>query len=373
MPVEVLEAKSREELRELIFFPEKLYADDPLWVPPLWSEERETFSLKNPVLAHSDYLLLLARSGGRTAGRILAYVDHAYNDFHRSRLGFFGSFESIQDAEVGRALLGQAERWLADRGMGSVRGPINPISECWGLLYEGYQSPPTFMSPYNPPYYHDLVTGQGYEKVKDLLVYEADATEGYRIPERFQRFRAKLLARRPTLSVRRLDPRNIMRDAEHIGRISNEGVRENWGYVPLDQGEIKAMFRKLRPLADPDAIWFVEDGGLPVGYALGFPDLNRLLTRTRGRLFPFGFVTLLTGVRKLRHFRLFGLAVLPPYHNLGLDVLLYMCLYEALAPRGVHLEANYVLEDNLRIRNALEKLALRQSKIYRVYEKPLRA
>jgi GNAT superfamily N-acetyltransferase len=341
MPVEVLEAKSREELRELIFFPEKLYADDPLWVPPLWSEERETFSLKNPVLAHSDYLLLLARSGGRTAGRILAYVDHAYNDFHRSRLGFFGSFESIQDAEVGRALLGQAERWLADRGMSTVRGPINPISECWGLLYEGYQSPPTFMSPYNPPYYHDLVTGQGYEKVKDLLVYEADATEGYRIPERFQRFRAKLLARRPTLSVRRLDPRNIMRDAEHIGRISNEGVRENWG--------------------------------LPVGYALGFPDLNRLLTRTRGRLFPFGFVTLLTGVRKLRHFRLFGLAVLPPYHNLGLDVLLYMCLYEALAPRGVHLEANYVLEDNLRIRNALEKLALRQSKIYRVYEKPLRA
>jgi GNAT superfamily N-acetyltransferase len=115
----------------------------------------------------------------------------------------------------------------------------------------------------------------------------------------------------------------------------------------------------------------VEDSGVPVGYALGFPDLNVLLARMRGRLFPLGFVTLLTGLRRVRDYRLFGLAVLPAYHNLGLDVLLYMSLYEALAPRGVRLEANYILEDNRHIRNALEKLELEQTKIYRVYEKAL--
>jgi hypothetical protein len=37
----------------------------------------------------------------------------------------------------------------------------------------------------------------------------------------------------------------------------------------------------------------------------------------------------------------------------------------------VHLEANYILEDNARIRNALEKLKLDQTKVYRVYEKSL--
>ncbi len=37
----------------------------------------------------------------------------------------------------------------------------------------------------------------------------------------------------------------------------------------------------------------------------------------------------------------------------------------------MRLEANYILEDNLRIRNALEKLELEQTKIYRVYEKAL--
>ena len=56
---------------------------------------------------------------------------------------------------------------------------------------------------------------------------------------------------------------------------------------------------------------------------------------------------------------------------MGLDVLLYMSLFEALAPRGVRLEANYILEDNPRIRNALIKLGLEQSIVYRVYEKTI--
>ncbi|MBN1836781.1 MAG: GNAT family N-acetyltransferase [Spirochaetales bacterium] len=141
--------------------------------------------------------------------------------------------------------------------------------------------------------------------------------------------------------------------------------------MPLEPDELTSMFRKLKPIADPDAIWFVEDAGEPVGYCLGFPDLNQILRRIRGRLLPFGFVTLLTGVRKIRDFRLFGLAVMPRYQGMGLDVLLYMSLFEALAPRGVRLEANYILEDNPRIRNALIKLGLEQTIVYRVYEKSL--
>ena len=129
------------------------------------------------------------------------------------------------------------------------------------------------------------------------------------------------------------------------------------------------MFRKLKPIADPQAIWLVEDRGKPVGFALGFPDLNVVLRRTGGRLFPFGFLHLLLGLRKVRDYRLFGLAVLPEYHGRGLDVLLSMELFRALAPRIRRLEANYILEDNLKIRNALEKLGLDLVKCYRVYEK----
>ena len=115
----------------------------------------------------------------------------------------------------------------------------------------------------------------------------------------------------------------------------------------------------------------VEDAGQPVGFCLGFPDINIILRRIRGRILPFGFITLVRRRKRLQDFRLFGLAVLPEYHGLGLDVLLYMSLFEALAPRGVRLEASYILEDNSSMINALQKLGLEITKTYRVYEKAL--
>lgn len=370
MSLSVAEVGGRREFREFLFLPERLYRGDPNWSPPLWVDERRTFTARNPVLAHSDWRLLLARREGRPVGRLLSYVDHSFNGYYRSATGFFGSFEA-EDPEAAAALLGEAERWLAGRGMEAVRGPINPVSECWGFLLEGFERPPVFMSPYNPPRYNQYAAASGYAKVKDLLVYEGDAREGYRIPERFLRFRDRLLARRPALAVRRLELGRIEREAEAIWKITNEAVAGNWGYVPLDKEELAGVLRQLRPIADPDAIWLVEDGGEPVGYALGFPDLNPILRRIRGRLLPLGFLTLLRGARRSRDFRLFGLAVRPAYHGLGLDVLLYVSLFEALQPRGVRLEANYILEDNARIRNALEKLQLHPTRTYRVYEKRL--
>jgi RimJ/RimL family protein N-acetyltransferase len=62
---------------------------------------------------------------------------------------------------------------------------------------------------------------------------------------------------------------------------------------------------------------------------------------------------------------------MPEWWGRGLDVLLYLQLYRALGPRIRRLEANYILEDNRRIRNALEKLDLKLVKTYRVYEKPV--
>ena len=370
MEMRIEEAAGGKSFQEFLRLPERLYQGDHRWSPPLWADERNTFTARNPVLAHSEYRLLLARRDGKAVGRILAYVDRLFNVYNKSSTGFFGSFE-CEDAEAADALLREAEAWLASRGMSAVRGPINPVSECWGFLLRGYGRPATFMSPYNPPRYNGYAEARGYAKIKDLLVYEADAQEGYRIPRRFLDFRRHLLEHRPSLAVRRLELRHLDREAEAIWRISNQALSGNWGYVPLDREELAGMFRKLRPIADPDAIWLVEDAGQAVGYALGFPDLNIVLRRIRGRLLPFGFLTLLSGVRRLRDFRLFGLAVLPGYQGLGLDVLLYVSLFEALQPRGVHLEANYILEDNARIRNALEKLKLAQTKVYRVYEKSL--
>jgi len=370
----VRESGSKTDLKKFVSFPRTLYRDDPCWVPPLWAEEKAAYSpTKNAILAHSDYALLLAEEGSTVLGRSLVYIDRSFNAFYGGNTGFFGAFECVNDLSVAAALDEAAVAWLARRGIERVRGPIHPISESWGFLVEGFQTPPVFMAPYNPPHYNAFMERLGYLKAKDLLAYEASLDRDYRIPRRFWDFADRFLARNPGVSVRKLSMKELSRDADSILEISNMALKGNWGYVPLDRAEFQEMFRKLRPIADPDAIWFVEDQGKPVGFALGFPDLNLILRRIGGRLFPVGFLEVLFGVRRVRDYRLFGLAVLPEYQGKGLDVLLYIQIFRALSPKIRRLEANYILEDNLKIRNALEKLALDKVKTYRVYEKSITA
>ena len=370
--ISVRSATDAATLRDFIRFPRSLYRDDPLWVPPIWAAERSAYSPgHNAVLDRSRHVVLAAYRGAEIVGRVVAYIDPRFNDHFGSKTGFFGSFESIDDGSVSGALLSSVEAWLGAQGMDRVRGPINPVAECWGFLIDGFQRPPVYLSPHNPPYYDRLMREAGYMGVKDMLAYEADAAKGYRIPDRFSRFEAILAVRKPSITTRTIDPKKLGRDAEYIRTILNEGVDGNWGFVPVERDEMAGVVRDLKPILDPDAVWFVEDAGHPVACCLGFPDINVIIRKIQGRLFPFGIVRLLSGAPRLRDYRLWGLAVRPAYQGQGLDVLLYLRLFQSLARKKVRMEANYILEDNLKIRNALEKLGMNAIKTYRVYEKPI--
>jgi hypothetical protein len=359
--------------RRFVHLPSRIYRGDSLWVPPLWMEERATFRARsNPLLADSDFALFLAREGRRDAGRIVAYVDHAWDRRFGPGTGFFGSFESVNDPRVAGELLRAAEQWLQGRGVGTVIGPINPVSQYWGCLYDGYGTPPSYMTAHNPPYYNAFLMRSGYAKAKDLVAYEADSAKGYALPERFATFARKLVERRPGLAVRRIDMAALEREAEAIWKITNASLEGNWGYYPVGRDVMLDMLKRLRLIVDPEAIWFVEHHGEPVGYALAHRDINVALALTGGRVFPFGFVTLLKTIPRITRYRLLAFGVLPRYHGWGLDALLYVSLYKALAPRGnILLDANWVLEDNAGMRNALVKLGLEQTKTYRIYRKTL--
>jgi ribosomal protein S18 acetylase RimI-like enzyme len=370
--VHVTEVRRKRELSRFIAFPRSLYADDPVWTPSLRLFDTLDYRFgRNIVLARSQHALFLATREGRTVGRAIAYIDPRAVEHLGAPIGLFGAFESIDDETVSIPLFSAVEEWHRRRGTTILRGPIDPVAECWGFLVEGHDHSHIFMSPYTPPYYDRLAVASGFHGAKDLLAYEADGGAGYTIPERFLLFAERLAERRPTISVRRIDPSRLAEEARIILDLLNTGVSGNWGYVPVGEDEMRDIVVKLKLICDPDALWFVEDSGRPVGCAIGFPDINVVIRKIGGRLFPTGLFRLLASRRSITDFRLWGLAILPEYHGLGLDVLLYLSLYRALEPRKARLEANYVLEDNFHIVNALEKLGMKRIKRYRVYEKDL--
>ncbi|MCK5128291.1 MAG: hypothetical protein KAQ68_00455 [Clostridiales bacterium] len=371
--MKVVKVRTNKQMRAFVRIPKILFGDHPCYVPPIWMEEKRAYSGKtNPILKNSDFeLFLLVDEDNQPIGRTIAYVDFNHNKFYKTKMGFFGAFECIDNQEAGKLLMDVAETWIKKQGMNIIRGPIHPVAENWGFVFEGYESPPMFMSPWNPPYYHDFFTDTGYEKSKDLLVYEIDLLKGYTLPERYETFYDSFMKRNSTIKIRRINMKNIKKDAYAIWEITNIALKDNWGYVPLELSVMEDMLRKLKLIVDPDAVWIVEDDGKAVGYCLGFPDINVILKKIRGKVLPFGWTKLLFGVKKLRDYRLYGLAALPEYQGKALDALMYINLYRHLVKKNVRMEANYILEDNFRIRNALEKLGMYYTKTYRIYDKSL--
>lgn len=368
MAIEIRQVRTHREWNQFIDLPYRLYRGDPNWAPPLRSEEKKRFDLqRNPMLQHCDVALFLALRDGDPVGRISAFVDRLGVLHWNEPIGLFGSFESIE-GDVPHRLLDTVRDWLRGQSMTRMRGPWSFDSQEWGLVVEGGDEPPMIMAPYNPSFYPAAFESFGLAKAKDLKVYGLRLDGSYRLPERFTRH-ARRVAEVYGVKVRPIRMKQLDEDVEAIVRIVNASTRNNWGFIPVTDAEAEDLAKGLKMIVDPELVMIAEADAGPIGYQITLPDVNEILRRMNGRLFPLGFLKLLTGLKKIRQYRIWALGVLPEYHRRAIDVLLYQKMYEVLIRRQpVYIEANYVLEDNMAMNNPILKLGLHPVKRYRVYE-----
>ena len=362
----------KKDLAQFINYPYLFYKGDPNWVPPLRGELRAQFDpAKNPLLEHCDHQLFLLFDGGMVVGRVAAFIDHLAVDAWGEKIGLFGYYECIEDADASRALLGAAADWLRQRGMGSMRGPWSFVSQEWGLVVEGFSPPPCIMAPHNPSYYDDHFTSFGLAKIKDLLCYYISGKDGYQIPGRILTLTDRVAARYG-VNVRPVDMSRYDQEVQTFLELSNNSIIDNWGYSPVTEAEADAMARDLKQVIQPKGVVFAEDAaGRPIGFAIALPDINVLIKNLNGRLLPFGWMKLLWGIPRLSSYRMFALGVIPEYHGLGIDSLIYRALYESLFSSDLWMEINYVLEDNVHMNNAIKKLGAKPLRRYRIYQREI--
>ncbi len=361
------------DLKAFIRLPYRIYRDDPVWVPPLYSEVESQFNpRRNPTLDHCRWRLYLLEDAGRPVGRIAAFLDTLANDYWKKPVGLFGYYECPPDEACSRLLLDTAAGWLQEAGADCIRGPWSFVSQEWGSVVEGFTPSPVVMSPYNPPFYNDQYRAWGLEKVKDLLVYYVDYAEGYQIPDRILTLTDRV-ARHNGIRLRTLDMKRLDQEVDTIIALSNDSLANNWGYSPVTEAEVRAMARDLKPIIHPKGVIFAEEQatGDPVGFAIAIPDVNVILKKMNGRLLPFGWLRLLVGLPRLHQYRMFALGVISRYQGRAVDSLLYRALYQSTWHPRLRMEVNYVLEDNGPMNNAILKMDLKPLRRYRIYQKPL--
>lgn len=372
-PIDVSAVSGKADLKEFIHLPFKIYADEPLWVSPLIMDIKDQLSReKNPWFEHSEAEFFLARRGSEVVGRISAHIDHNFNEFQQNDWGLFGWFECIDDPAVAAALYDTAADWLRERGRDKMVGPFSFTTndEC-GVLIDGWEIAPAILEPYTPRYYPGLFDGAGFEKAMDLLMYKMDIADKKSV--RPAVYTAAARVDDSSYRFKRFSRFTLNKDVDRFLDIYNESWEKNWGFVPLNEKEVRHYAKTLLPVLDKNwAFLMISADDDNAGAALTLPDYNQVLKHLNGRLLPFGWAKFLWYRRKIDRVRVFALGVKPRYRTTGLAAKLYIEHLDAAERTGVvGGTMGWILENNRPMNKSIVSMGGTVIKRFRLYEREL--
>ena len=137
----------------------------------------------------------------------------------------------------------------------------------------------------------------------------------------------------------------------------------------MSPAELREVSKSMKHLVVPELTTLAEVEGKPIGALFGLLDYNPRIKHIDGRLFPFGFLRLLTNRRAIKRLRLVSSNVIPEYQRWGIGVVLAYSLIEPALKWGIEeAEFSWILESNNLSRKSLERTELRLEKVHRIYE-----
>ena len=299
--IEIRPASGKKGRAAFVEIGRKFAAREPHSIPQLRAEQLELIDpAKNPFFGHARVELMIAWRGGKAVGRISAHIDEialtmTVDQGFGPGTGFFGYFDA-EDEAVAVALLRAAEAQLHAWGMVRALGPVSlSIWEEPGLLVHGQDHSPTIMMGHHPAHYRAWIEAAGYAPAKTLLTYELDITKEF--PPLIQRI-VTSGERNARIVIRPIDKTRWDEEIQTVLAILNDAWSDNWGFVPFTPQEIAYAGKKMKPIIHPQLNMIAELDGVPVAFMMVLPDINGVLKKVNGKLFPFGWVHLLRWLKK---------------------------------------------------------------------------
>ena len=353
MPVEIRPVRNRRELRQFVNFPERLYKNNPYYVPKLVFDQMDTLDQeKGAAQEFCDSVLYMAYKDGEPVGRVAAIVNHKANEQWHHKEVRFGWYDFVDDREVSKALMDKVEEFGRKHGMESVVGPLGFTDfDPEGMLVDGFDRLSTMALIYNFPYYNDHLDAMGFGKDADWIEYKVQVPTV--MPERWPRLE-KIIMERAGVHLRPLT-RKIIREEDYghkVFRCINDCYKDLYNFTVLPDHMADKYLGFYLSILDLRFLSMVEnDKGDLVAFGISMPSIVKALQKTRGKLFPFGWWPLLKAMF-LKHddmAELLLVGVHPDYQNSGVNSLVFMDMFRKFNAMGIKVaETNAILETNLK-------------------------
>lgn len=375
-PVVVTEVTTRHELRQFMQYPNRLYADNPNYIPSFYGDDLDDWTPgKNPAFDYCEARCWLARRDGEIVGRIGAILSHKANEKFGTHCMRFSQVDFVDDSEVSAALFGTVERWAREKGCDQVHGPLG-FTDCdrEGMLVDGFDRRSLFFTNYNAPYYPEHLTRLGYRKDVDWIEYRIAVPEpGGTEAERLHKL-SQYILKRKNLHVATLHHKSEYGPyVRQVFELINAAYAPLYGVVELSDAQIERYAKKFIPLVDPEFVCFVldEQENL-VAFGVTTLDPSVALKHSDGRLFPFGWAGVLNDLHHGDTLIMLLTAVRPDLHTEGINAVMMDHVCQSCNRHGVQFaETGPMLEKNDHILAQWKRLDKEQHKRRRCFIKDL--
>lgn len=369
MAIEIKEVHKKRDFKSFIYFPFWLYAKNKYWVPPMVKDEKMAFDRqKNPMFETGDAKLFLAFKDRRIAGRVAVLVNRA--ELEQEKKMRFGWLDFEDDKEVSAKLFEAIEEAAQELGATTIEGPLGFTDlDKAGMLIEGFEEENNMTTWYNFPYYQNHIERFGYQKKQDWIEYLFTVPDA--VPARVSKI-SDLIKKRYKLVERPVKNKADMRSISvEVLKLMAETYKNLYNYVPLQEHQMAFYAEQFLNFLPPKNVMVLQDeAGNFVAFAVTMPSLVKAAKRTKGHLYPLGFLHYLRAMKVNNKVELLLIGVHPDYQNKGITAVIFEKLIQVFIAQGIKtVESNPEQEENNEVQSLWKDYQSRQHKRRRVYFK----
>lgn len=371
--ITIKEAKTKKELKDFIKFSFDLYKDNPYWVPPIISEELESFDkTKNPAFEHAEAYFYIAYKDGKAVGKIAAILNWQEINQQQKKKVRFGWFDVIDNIEVTRALLEKVYELGRQHNLEYVEGPMGFSNlDKVGVLTEGFDQIGTMITWYNHPYYKTHLEQLGYVKEKEYL--ESRFPFANVKPELFEKAVVLIKKRYELKALSFTSTKEVMPYVDKMFDLFNTTYEKLASFVAVTEVQREYFKKKYISFINPEYIKFIEDKDHNlVAFSIVMPSFSEALKKANGKLFPFGFLHLLKARKSSREVVFYLIGIDPEYQNKGVTAIVFDEYYKTFKDNKIETCIRTPeLEENHAIHNMWKHFEPTIHKRRRTYRKDL--
>jgi len=362
----IKEVKNKKDLKKFIHFIETLYQNDSHYVFPIFYAL--TRELNKEVLEDQKYKAILSLSNDQIQGRLM--YTFQFDSKRQMNVCFFSFFDAINDVDVVKELFDAMEVDMRANKVWYAEGtfaPYDPDTKR-GILVQGFDDDPTFLTSYNAEYYAKLMDSCGFIKAYDTYSMKAEVSPE---SERVLNTLTTHFINHYHVRIDQLDMKHLDRDIQDVHTILEAATTElNYQEAPSIE-MIHRVAKNMKMFINPSLIRIAreEASGEPVGFCLVIPDFNQVLKITKGRIKPLVFIRQFKRITRARGMLQY---IVPKYQSTGLIGYMYQIVFSKFEHLGItDFEGGTMMEDNVKPLKLFAKFGGRVVKTYRIYGKEL--